>query len=213
MTVTILRLSDFVSPNSFPDGKDPETFGTPTWYVVHVLAYHAQDCDALSQVAETLSRVLMCIYCRVSMQVFLTVYDPRDFCGRWPEFWNRMHNWVNEKLGKEVWTLAANRHDYGHVLMIDWRRFEQSVVTVLNMLRDHVRPFTDSKTGKPDLYQRDYVVAREFQDAAIALVRAVLVLFCNNTQGSTVSRSFARRMAALLPSSDALSQKVFALTL
>ena len=138
MESTKKTLTYFTSPYK-RKGQDPQQFGPHLWFVLHVLAYHAPDNEKMVRLTMGLSQTLMCVYCRISMQAFLKChsYPSNDNTNTWGQFWNHLHNWVNEKLGKTLWLDDDNAQIFGCDTFRNWEEFEEHFWFFTNALLQH----------------------------------------------------------------------------
>lgn len=116
-------------PEVYPDASE---WGPPLWTVLHsiaervgsspVLQYSGDERRALIKMIKYLEKVIPCPSCREHYEVYLREHplekplkdlghsELKDYIKTW--FWE-LHNWVNESLGRPIYTYAGLTLQYG----------------------------------------------------------------------------------------------------
>lgn len=169
-TTMKIDIHEYLSPSARQPGQDPSKFGPHLWHVLHVLSHQGPCCSSLGRLATSMARVLMCIYCRRSMQAFLMAHPFNYYCSKedgWATFFNHLHNWVNLKLGKRSWSVEESSSIYGVSVYNEWETFRESLYKLLLLFVAHV-------PAEIDGWMRHEKMRRDFREAIDALVGAIL---------------------------------------
>jgi hypothetical protein len=164
------------------DGLDPAIFGPRIWSVMHILCHHIRDPNLLQALTRALTSTLMCVYCRVSTKAFLTVVPfPIYNSNRnlWIVFWNNLHNWVNDKLRKRLWSTLESTEKYG-TKFTDWKSFEHDTwALLLDLLKQ--APKSHGKGTFTSPWTREHELNARYRNTAEVLLIAVASLPTCNT--------------------------------